>query len=138
MRFSNLGFIANRFLLAFTSILFLSSYANASENIQNVSAQEAAVLLNEDKNIVVLDIRTPKEFNEGHIEGAINIDFYANSFEKDIAKLDRNTGYILHCRSGGRSGKSEKLLIELGFTKIYHMNDGFKGWRAANLPQVSE
>ena len=53
--------------------------------------------------VVVLDVRTPKEFKEGHIPGATNIDFTTPDFEKRIGKLDKSKTYLVHCASGGRS-----------------------------------
>ena len=51
-----------------------------------------------------------------------------------LAKLDRKKPYLVHCASGGRSGKSMQLFRDLGFTRVYHMNDGFRGWEKAKLP----
>ena len=64
----------------------------------------------------VLDIRTPAEVDEGHIEGAIFVDFRSPDFAEQIVKLAKNADYIMHCRSGGRVAEAIPLMRELGFT----------------------
>ena len=92
-----------------------------------MKAIEAAKILKENPDAVVLDIRTPAEFNEGHIPDAVNIDYKADSFESELGKLDRDATYVMHCRSGRRSTclKHSKL----GFKNVVHMDDGILGWK---------
>ena len=90
-------------------------------NLRNVSVLDAAVLISENKNTVILDVRTPKEFTEGHIEGALNINFYDTDFKEKIATLNKDTPYVLYCHSGGRSGKTMKTLERLGFKDVSHL-----------------
>ena len=89
---------------------------------------EAAKILKENPNAVVLDIRTPAEFNEGHIPDAINIDYKADSFDSELGKLDRDATYVMHCRSGRRSANSFETFKKLGFKNVVHMEDGILGW----------
>lgn len=72
----------------------------------------------EEKNMIVIDVRTPDEFNSSHVEGSINIDFLNPNFMKEIAKLDKNQNYKVYCRSGNRSGQAEKMMKTLGFLKV--------------------
>ncbi|WP_397546419.1 rhodanese-like domain-containing protein [Rhodothermus marinus] len=65
-------------------------------------------------NDVVIDVRTPEEFAQGHLEGAINLDLMAPDFHENIARLDPNRTYYLYCRSGNRSGQAARLLRERG------------------------
>ena len=95
----------------------------------NMKASEAAKILNNNPEAVVLDIRTPKEYAEGHIPDAINIDFKAESFEMELEKLDRDTTYLMHCRSGRRSAISFEIFKKLGFRHVIHMDDGILGWK---------
>ncbi len=90
--------------------------------------------MEEDLLITVLDIRTPDEYAAGHIFGAVNINFNANDFAAKIKELDTNKRYLVHCKSGGRSGRSLATFTELGFTKIVHLDDGFDAWKAAGHP----
>ena len=103
-------------------------------NVNYVDAKGAAALLKSNSDIVVLDIRTPKEIQNGFIEGAIFTDFFDESFGQKLSQLDRNKPYIVHCGSGGRSTKALTTLEELGFTKITHMDGGIQGWNKADLP----
>jgi rhodanese-related sulfurtransferase len=89
-----------------------------------------------DEGIITLDVRTPGEFNEGHIEGAQLIDFQSGNFENEIASLDKNQTYAVYCRSGNRSGEAVKVMSEAGFTKLYNLDGGVIDWANAGLPLV--
>lgn len=99
-----------------------------------IKAKLAGQLLKKHKDLIVLDIRTEKEYVAGHINKAKHVDYYENDFKSRLKKLDRKTPYLVHCASGGRSGRSMEVFKDLGFTRIYHMNDGFKGWEKEKLP----
>lgn len=102
-----------------------------------VTPQEAYSLIQENKanpNFVILDVRTPKEFQEGHIEGTINLDYYAKTFLDDLDRLDKTKQYFIYCRTGSRSGKTFGFMKKLGFQKVYHMVGGIKRWKAEGLP----
>ncbi|NQV91967.1 rhodanese-like domain-containing protein [Candidatus Woesearchaeota archaeon] len=89
--------------------------------MKEVSPEEARQLITREKenpNFVILDVRTPGEFELDHLEHAINIDFYMNTFEEELNKLDKDKVYLVHCRSGGRSEKACEIMNELGFKKI--------------------
>src|SRR3954470_11433636 len=73
--------------------------------VNHVNAKQAQKLV-EEKKVVVLDVRTPEEFKEGHIAGATNIDFRGPDFEKRIGQLDKSKSYLVHCAAGGRSTQS--------------------------------
>ena len=90
--------------------------------------------LRADKNKVVLDVRTPKEFNEGHIPGAVNIDVRAADFDEKVAKLDKNKTYLVHCAAGVRSANACRKLESAGFKDLYDLAPGFKGWQKAGKP----
>ena len=102
-------------------------------DIQHVKAREAASLLDARPEITVLDIRTPREYAQGHIESARLIDFYDADFAVKLSELDRAAPYLVHCRSGGRSTKSLTTFRELGFTNVIHLDGGFIGWEQAGL-----
>lgn len=103
-----------------------------------VSPDEAAVTIEAaPDDLVILDIRTPEEFAEGHIEGATLIDFYREDFAEQIAALDRDDPYVLYCRSGNRSQQARSLMAELGFTDVADVDGGIVGWEAAGLPTVA-
>jgi len=81
---------------------------------------------------VLVDIRTPEEFKEGHIPGAtLNLDFYAPDFKDKVSKLDKNKKYLYYCRSGHRSGEASELAKEFGFTEAYELDGGINAWKEA-------
>lgn len=103
--------------------------------IKDVSVAEAEKIIQE-TNVVVLDVRTPNEFRAGHIRGATNVNFYDRSFREQLQSLDKSRKYLVHCAVGGRSAKAVKSMQELGFTNIYHLEAGMKGWENAKKPVV--
>lgn len=111
------------------------SEAPGSANIRDVSVSEANGLLSSEAGAVVLDVRTPEEFDAGHIDGAVNADFLSDDFASAIAGLDRDTTYILHCKSGSRSTRALEILEREGFTSVAHLTAGYDGWKAAQETQ---
>ena len=104
------------------------------DGVLHVTASEAAQLLEEKPNIKVLDVRTGFEYNRGHIQDAVQINYYSFSFKEKLSMLDKETTWLVHCKSGVRSGKTLPLMKKLGFTSIIHMDGGINDWRAAELP----
>ncbi len=98
-----------------------------------VSPETAASVIESDE-VVVLDIRTPEEFAEGHLAAARNIDFYAADFDEQIAALDPDLHYVVYCRSDNRSGQAMPLFDELGFEQVTEIDGGILAWIAADLP----
>ena len=87
-------------------------------------------------NFVVLDIRTPQEFQDGHIEGAINIDYRSPTFGADLDRLDKAKTYFVYCRIGRRSANAIGTMTQKGFENIYRTSGDIVAWRAAGLPLV--
>lgn len=107
--------------------------ADPPSAIHHVDAHQAQKLVAE-KKVIVLDVRTPGEFNKGRIAGAKNIDFLAPDFERRIEALDKSKSYLVHCATGGRSTHSLLLFKKHNFQSIYHLDGGFKAWEKAGLP----
>ena len=85
---------------------------------------------NSDKNSIILDVRTPEEFEISRIPNSINIDFYnPRFFMQEIAKLDKDISYYVYCRTGVRSANSCILMNELGFSKTYNLIGGIVQWK---------
>jgi len=110
-----------------------SADAQSKWNVKDVDAATAQKLLAGNKELRVLDVRTPEEYAEGHIAGALNVDFKAANFAEELAKLDKDQAYILHCRSGGRSTKALPILKDNHFSTIYHLNNGFNDWKDSGM-----
>ena len=73
------------------------------------------------KDATVLDVRTPEEFTEGHVNGAINLDYYDESFKGHLARLDKSKNYKLYCRSGNRSSKALEIMKSMGFKQVENL-----------------
>jgi rhodanese-related sulfurtransferase len=101
---------------------------------KDVTVAEAEKLIKDDPKVVVLDVRTPGEFERGHIAGAKNIDYNANDFEKQIAALDKSKTYVVHCAAGGRSSQACKTIEKVKLPNVYHMKEGFGTWEKAGKP----
>ncbi len=109
--------------------------------IENLTPQQADDLIQANANNVdffIIDVRTPGEFAEGHIENAIVIDYHSDIFADRIGYLDRDKIYLIYCDVGNRSGVSLALFEELGFMEVYNMLDGINAWQEAGLPVVIE
>lgn len=104
--------------------------------VETVDAGTASNLITA-PGTVLLDIRTPEEFADVRIDGAINIDFYAADFADRIGELDRDTGYVVYCRSDNRSGQAMDLFRDLGFAEVHEIDGGIVAWIEAGLPTVS-
>ena len=81
------------------------------------------------EKVQLIDVRTPEEFAAGHIEGAKNIDFKADDFQKKFADFSKDEPLYLYCRSGNRSGKAAKELAKLGFQNIVDLEGGYLSWQ---------
>jgi rhodanese-related sulfurtransferase len=128
-------------LLLITAFAYGCTGQTGSSNqvLEDIGVQEAFELIqsNQDNpDFAIVDIRTPEEFHEGHIEKAVNIDFYSETFREDLDKLDKNKAYFIYCRSGNRSGSAMPVMKELGFQEVYNLSAGIKDWIAEGFPVV--
>jgi rhodanese-related sulfurtransferase len=105
-----------------------------TEVVKNLSAQESAKVLKQDNAIVIIDVRTKKEYAAGHIPNAIHIDFYDQSLEEQLKRLDRQTQYLIYCRSGRRSDKTLSIMKDLGFSNLLHLENGILEWQQYQMP----
>lgn len=99
-----------------------------------VPPEEAKSLLDSRDDLVLIDVRTPQEHYDAHLAGATLIDFHAPDFGERMAELDRDTGYVLYCRSGNRSAQAAALMVELGFVEVYDVDGGILAWTDSALP----
>ena len=123
-----------RIVLRYLCLMLLLNGCDSEQGaVCDISIEEAAELL-KNPEVIVLDLRTPREFAGGHLVGARNVDFNDPGFGENLAGLDRRRSYVVHCASGSRSGRALPLFGELGFEKINHLRPGFRGWVAAGYP----
>ncbi len=107
----------------FVSALALSG-CSSSQGVSDLGAGDF-IAQSQAEGVVLIDVRTPEEFNEGHITGALNIDVQSASFDSEIASLDKSVTYALYCRSGNRSGIAAGKMSDVGFTSILNAQVGF-------------
>jgi rhodanese-related sulfurtransferase len=112
-----------------------SSSQATTQTIELVSPQTAAEIIDDAPNgLVVLDIRTPEEFQAARIPGAIMVDFYASDFGDRLDDLEKDVPYVLYCNSGNRSAEAAKMMQDRGFAEVYEIDGGIQAWYAAGLP----
>jgi phage shock protein E len=115
--------------------LILSGCSSKASAITNVNVKDFAAKTQE-AGVVVLDVRTPGEFVQGHIQGAMNIDVEASTFDAEIAKLDKTKTYAVYCHSGNRSGVATQAMAKAGFTHLFNLENGISDWMAQGMPTV--
>ena len=108
----------------------MAKLAEATRPYKNVNVEQFEKL-RADKSNTVLDVRTKKEFDAGHIPGAINIDVNAPDFQEKTAKLDKSKTYLVHCAAGGRSVTACKKLAPAGFENLVNLEGGYRAWEKA-------
>lgn len=119
------------FILMLSILGFIGCTA---QNGSSIDSKEAYRLIKADANIAILDVRTAKEFADGHVAGAVNIDVNQTDFAQKIDELDRSKTYIVYCRLGIRSRKAVGIMSAKGFKNLYNVSDGFAGWSKNGLP----
>ena len=114
----------------------LKESKSVETEFKNIKVDYANNLMKEyNKNgkLVVLDVRTSNEYENGCLPGALNFDVENTNFSKIIQLLDRSKMYIVYCKSGIRSEEAVAIMSELGFKNVYHMNEGMDGWKDSRL-----
>ena len=112
---------------------------DSGQSITEVSAQEAYQVIQDNASnpdFIIVDVRTPAEYSEGHVANAVNVDYNSGTFNDDIGKLDRSKTYLIYCHSGNRSRAALAVMKGLDFKSIYHMYEGIVGWNGAGYPTV--
>ena len=112
---------------SFKSIFSAKNQDSEKFEVLGVKAYKEAVL---NKDVQLVDVRTPREYRSGHLAKAINIDYYKRSaFLEAFESLNKEKPVYIYCRSGVRSAKAAHKLISMGFTKIYDLEGGILNWQ---------
>lgn len=125
---------ANRFYAIFTvltALIMTTSLAYAGEGFRDIDVKEAAKMVAKEKNnpdFLILDVRTKKEYEDGHLANSTNIDVRSANFRDEIGKLSIDKTYLVYCRSGKRSKKAQGIMKELKFKNVINMKGGFIAW----------
>ena len=105
----------------------LFSFLFGNKNAKLLSPQEYKSHI-QNKKVQLIDVRTPNEFQQGHIKKAKNIDVFSKDFISKIEKLNKDQAVYVYCRSGGRSRLASKKLARKGFLEIYDLKGGYLKW----------
>jgi thioredoxin len=120
-------------LSALLVVLFSCTNHSQQKGIQLVSVQAYAEALKSTPNTTIVDVRTPEEFQGGHLKDAVNFNVLAPDFQAQVSKLDRDQPVFVYCKAGGRSADASEIMKDMGFTVIYDMQGGYMAWSAAGM-----
>ena len=135
------------FILTFSSVSLLACSNSATQEnntdsttttqqqpvVQQLAQVDLDSMIKKD-SVILIDVRTPGEVNQGYIPEADSfIDYNSADFETKINQLDTNYTYVMYCRSGGRSGRASSYMIENGFTKVYNLVGGVLSYKGSLL-----
>lgn len=120
------------------AVLFVAGcQTDTLQEAQLISPNDAVALIEVhagSPTFVLLDVRTPEEFAQGRIAGAILLDYRGADFQGDLARLDRSRTYLVYCRTGNRSSYAVQIMAEMGFAHVYDLDGGIVLWQAEGLP----
>lgn len=117
-------------MLAILTLLFSCQSGTG----QNKLAPEQFKQRMDNPGTVVLDVRSPDEYNAGHLPGALNIDYNDKDFAGEVGKLDTSKTYLMYCTVGGRAHAAAEHMKKSGFKSIIEMKGGYPDWEKAGLP----
>ena len=112
--------------LVLSVLMVCTAWSLALAAAQDISSREAKTLLEKNKNIFLLDVRTPQENGQAKLPGTVLIPI--NEFERRIAEVPRNKTIIVYCAVGSRSRPVAEYLSKNGYKDVYNMSDGIVGW----------
>jgi len=116
-------------LMVIFSLVLLGCNDGGKDTVVELITVEEMDSLIEMGNVKLIDVRTPEEYAQGHIEGAVNIDFRDEDFKKLVSQVDKSKPVAVYCGRGGRSGKCSAYMKKAGFTKIYDLDGGITEWK---------
>lgn len=124
------------FITLFFWLFFLSSGAAAAEEhaLAPLAAQKLIEENRDNAKFVIIDLRTQREFDQGHIEGAKQIHYYATNFMRVMSQMDRESTLFLYCQKGRQSPLAFRALQRLRFAQIFILDGGIEEWINAGLP----
>lgn len=108
-----------------------------AQDFQDLTAIQCDSLIQanvDNPDFIILDVRTPAEYNPEHLEGAIQRNYYDADFIDQLDELPKHKSYLIHCRSGARSGNTFDIMASLGFEAVYNMLGGINAWNGEGLP----
>lgn len=85
----------------------------------------------------IIDVRTPDEFNEGHLPNATNFNWEDDTFRADVLNFDKTKPVFLYCQGGGRANAAAEYMAKAGFQEVYNLEGGFLEWEKAHMTVVT-
>lgn len=123
--------------IAFAALLLTVMSCSSSSSGDVLSAKDFNDTMTKLNDELLVDVRTPGEYSEGHLDHAVNIDWTDNSFETKIANWDKSKPVMVYCQSGRRSAAAGNKMRDMGFKKVYELSGGITAWIDENLPVVN-
>jgi len=115
--------------------IFMANLMGNETTITRVDAKEFSKQIeqyqNERVEYILLDIRTKGEFEQGHLKGALLLDYYGKDFTMQLNKLSKDKKYLIYCRSGNRSGRTLQIMKQQGFIDVVDLKRGIRSWMMA-------
>lgn len=124
-------------LTLFIIILVYSGCVSSADDVLTLKPKTFKTKVINHVSVQLVDIRTPEEFYSGHIENAININYFSEQFKDSISLLQTKIPVYIYCRSGKRSSKSVKVFKAVGFDSIYQLNGGLLNWKKSGFKIIS-
>tara|TARA_Y100000591_G_scaffold116647_1_gene99671 strand:- start:28 stop:639 length:612 start_codon:yes stop_codon:yes gene_type:complete len=90
-----------------------------------------------DKSSIIIDVRTPEEFNKGHLRNSLNVNWLDENFDENLNIFSKDLPVMVYCLSGGRSSKANERIKSLGFKNVYELDGGILEWRKNKLPEAT-
>ncbi len=109
-----------------------------AQNGKKLDPQNFEKQLKESKDPILVDVRTPGEYAQGHLANSVLIDINSDDFRSRISKLDKTKPVFVYCKAGSRSSSAVGVFEDLGFKEIYDLSGGIIAWQKANKPVVKK
>ena len=120
--------------LYFMILIILPSCDFDKSNL--ISAKDFNKMIKNDKSAIVIDVRTPEEFNNGHLRNSLNVNWFDENFDENLKIFNKDLPVFVYCLSGGRSSKANEKIQSLGFKNVYELDGGILEWRKNKLPEA--
>ncbi len=124
-------------LVALIAVSQLQAGKESRAAVKSIDVAAASEYVLQHDDAVILDVRTPVEFEQSHITGAINVNVQGDDFASLASGLDKNKTYVVHCTrnpGNGRSSRALEILASLGFRNLMSLEGGYVAWKEAELP----
>ena len=125
-------------MIKYFYFLLIVSLLSCNQNKSNlISAYDFDEMIRLDKSSIIIDVRTPEEFNKGHLRNSLNVNWFDDNFDDNIDIFSKDLPVFVYCLSGGRSAKANEKIRSLGFKNVYELDGGILEWRKNKFPEAS-